>query len=134
MISIPLFSPGNDTFPPAIQLALVGISVLAFGSRSDLRYVPTFRTYPQCPTLRTFLLYKCFFFGGLGAEVQIRPAAKKKSDFNLGDFSPESRDFFLAFAVIFPRDSDFFPLRLRSFSPAILENNPRNFTYFPPTK
>ncbi len=64
-ISIPLFSPGN-TFFPAIQLASVGISNLAFGSRSDLRYIPT---------LRTYLYYErsysknVFLFAGSGAEA-----------------------------------------------------------------
>ena len=48
-MSIPEFSPQNDTFPPGPHIAPVGISDPTFSSRSDLRYVPT---------LRTFLLYK----------------------------------------------------------------------------
>ncbi len=100
-ISIPLFSPGNVTFPPAIQLAPVGISVPAFDSQSDLRYVPT---------LRTFLLYKCFFIRrGSGAEAPVLPAVKKSQisiagifPRNRGDFSPQFRGFSPALAGIFP--------------------------------
>ena len=40
-ISIPLFSPRNDKIFPAIYFASFRISDPAFGSRSDLRYVPT---------------------------------------------------------------------------------------------
>ncbi len=40
-ISIPLVSPGKNTFPPAFQVALVGISDPAFSYLSDLLYVPT---------------------------------------------------------------------------------------------
>jgi hypothetical protein len=39
--SIPPFSPRNDQIFPAIYFALIGISDLAFGSQSDLLYVPT---------------------------------------------------------------------------------------------
>ncbi len=66
-ISIPLFSQGNVTFFPTIQLAPVGISVPAFISRSDLWYIPT---------LRTFLLYKFKFQltkGNIGAGREQRP-------------------------------------------------------------
>ena len=52
-ISMPDFSPQNDTIFPGPQIAPVGISDPTFSSRSDLRYVPT---------LRTFLLYECFFY------------------------------------------------------------------------
>ncbi len=40
-ISIPLFSRQNVKIIPAIYLASTGISDPAFGSQSDLRYVPT---------------------------------------------------------------------------------------------
>ncbi len=44
-ISIPLFSPQNDKIFPVIYFASVGISDPAFGSLSELRYVPTIRTF-----------------------------------------------------------------------------------------
>ncbi len=46
-ISIPLFSPRNDKIFPAIYFASIRISYQAFGSRSDLRYVPTLRTFQR---------------------------------------------------------------------------------------
>ncbi len=56
---IPLFSPPNDKIFPAIHFASIGISYPAFGSRSDLRCVPTQRTY---------LSIICFLFGS-GAQA-----------------------------------------------------------------
>ncbi len=62
------FSPGNDTFAPAIQFAPDGISKPAFCSRSHLRYVPTLRTY-----LHYEGSYSISFvlFCGSGAEAPI---------------------------------------------------------------
>ncbi len=112
MISIPLFSPGNDTFPPAIQFAPVGISDPAFGFRSDLRYVPTLRTY-----LHYERTYAIIFFYSAGSEPRpefdLQP--KTKSDVNRGDFPPESRGFSPAVPGIFPRDCGDFPPKLWGF-------------------
>ena len=112
-ISIPPFSPRNDKIFPAIYFALIRISDPAFGSRSDLRYVPTLRTF----------LHINFFCSGReprprvgspGPGCTCRP---KRFDFSR-DFSPRF------FPAIFPRD---FPPR---FSPAIF---PRDFSprFFP---
>ena len=57
-ISIPDFPRQFATFFPGTQIAPVGISDPTFSSRSDLWYVPT---------LRTFLLYKCFFYSEVRA-------------------------------------------------------------------
>ena len=54
-ISIPLFSRRCDSFFTAFQIVPFHSSDLTFSFRSDLRYVPT---------LRTFLFYKCFFYSG----------------------------------------------------------------------
>ena len=62
-ISIPDFSRRFAIFFPGTQIAPVGISDPTFSSRSDLWYVPT---------LRTFLLYKCFFYSEFpGAEAPV---------------------------------------------------------------
>ena len=67
-ISIPDFSPQFATFFPGTQIAPVGISDPTFSSRSDLWYVPT---------LRTFLLYKCFFYSEVrAAQAPVWPAGK----------------------------------------------------------
>ncbi len=65
-ISIPPFSPGNVKIIPAIYFASIGISDLAFGSRSDQRYGPT---------LRTFLRIKLIFIrvGSPGSGCTCRP-------------------------------------------------------------
>jgi len=96
-ISIPLFSPRNDKIFPAIYFASFRISDPAFGSRSDLRYVPT---------LRTFLRLKCFFYSGREPRPRgtCRPKPVRFSPrffpaIFLRDFSPRF------FPAIFPRDS-----------------------------
>ncbi len=124
-ISIPLFSPWNVTF---FQLAPVGISVPAFDSRSDLRYVPTLRTYLHHE--RSYSI-NVFFIRRVGNRGPGLTCCKKKSDFNSGDFSLESRGFFSGIAWIFPLDCvDFFP-RLRGFPPAIAGISPAIARIFP---
>ena len=76
MISIPLFSRRCDSFLTANQFAPFHSSDPTFSSRSDLRYVPT---------LRTFLRYKCFFirnFGGTRLQFDLPAKAS--------DLSPRS--------------------------------------------
>ena len=61
IISLPDISRQNATFFPGPQIAPVGIPDPTFSFRSDLWYVPT---------IRTFLLYQCFFYSEVpGAEA-----------------------------------------------------------------
>ncbi len=101
-----LFSPGNVTFPPAFQIALVGISDLGFSSRSDLQYIPT---------LRTILLYKYVFYLRVGSQGPCSTYRRKKVRFiswifpgSCGDFSENAR--------IFSRNSGDFPQRFAGVS------------------
>ena len=113
---MPDFPPQNDTFFPGPQIAPVGISESTFSSRSDLWYVPT---------LRTFLLYKCFFTGvsrsrcsGLPCRQKRQisgkfprnfpgnfPAIPGKLPRDSGETSPQFRGNFPAIPGKFPRDS-----------------------------
>ena len=92
-ISIPKFSPQNDTFFPGPQIAPVGISDPTFTSRSDLWYVPT---------LRTFLLYNRFFYSEVrGAEVSGLTCGQKRQI--PGKFPAISREISPQFHGKFPR-------------------------------
>ena len=62
VISILVFSRQLDSFLTPIEIAPFRSSDPTFSSRSDLRHVPT---------LRTFLRYKCFFIRGFG-EPRLR--------------------------------------------------------------
>jgi hypothetical protein len=129
-ISIPSFSQRNVKIIPSIHFASIGSSYPAFGSRSDLRYVPT---------LRTFLRLKCFLIR-VGSPGPGCSAAQICLDFPAifpRDFSPRfipaifPRDFFPRFiSAIYP--CYFFP---RNF-PAIFhhEISPRNFPAILPGK
>ncbi len=89
----PFFPRETTIFSPVIYFAPIGISDLAFGSRSDLRCVPTQRTYQ---------LLKCFFIRFWSPGV---PVAQKLLDFPSDfprNFSP--RFFPAIFPRKFPRD------------------------------
>jgi hypothetical protein len=110
LISIPLFSPGNNTFFPAIQFAPVGMSVPAFSSQSDLLYVPKLRTYLYERSYPKTVI----FFRRVGRRGPSLTWRQKKARFQSRGFFPESRGFFPGIAGMFPRD----------FSPGIF---PRDF-------
>ena len=101
---MPDFFPQNDTFFPGPQIAPVGISDPTFSSRLDLWHVPT---------LRTFLLYKCFFlFGTSGSRGSGLTCGQKRQI--PGKFSRDSGE-------ISPRFRGNFPGHSREISRGIFE-------------
>ena len=94
-ISIPLSSQRNVTvtFFPAIEIALVGISDQAIGPWSDSWYVPS---------LRTFLLYKCFIYLKGRGPRPLFDLPQKKVRFSLGP-PPRFAGISLRFAYILSR-------------------------------
>ena len=112
VISIPDLSRRYDKFIPANEIAPLRPFNPTLSSRSDLRYVPT---------LRTFLLNKCFFIRRFG-EPRLRfDLLEKASDLSPQSpgKSPRSPGKIPPIAGKNPPDSgDFYP-RLQGFFPAI---------------
>ena len=117
-ISIPVLSRRYDRFIHAIEIAPVCPTDPTPSSRSDLRYVPT---------QRTFLLYKCFLFGGSdrsGSRGSGLTCRKKRQI--PGIFSAISRDFPLQFRGFSSAISGIFTA-ISGISPRIFRNVSRQF-------
>ncbi len=102
-----LFSPGNDTFSPAFQIALVGIQLSVVGQTYG-RYLHYERSFP----------IKVFFIWRVGSRGPgLTCGQKKRSEFFsaiCGDISPR-------FAMIFPSNSeDDFPPQFRELFRGII--------------
>ena len=91
LISIPLLSRRFTGFITPIEIAPFHSSDPTPSARSDLRYVPTLRTYLHYE--RSYPIYKMFFYSELRGSLSSGVACRQKCQFYHADRREKSRRF-----------------------------------------